>query len=371
MYTLFFYYFIFIGASIITAACNRKIQNIEEKGYVLGKSYKIIILMLVIGLPTLVLCIRSGIGIDYSNYQRYFERYKDVSIDCFINGTGSYEIMNWFIIKLIYRFGGTYKTCFAIYGLLTNVFFGLTLLHNRKLINLSHGICILYLVMFPEMTNTVRQMFAVSIVMFSLKYCEQKKLIKFMICIVAAILVHNSAIICIAFFFVYLLGENRHSIKTKVLMLIVIISPLFTSFLLQSLSSVELLSKYYTAYDMTSSVSSSATLVFRIIAYIPAILLFRKNIYADDKNKYWYYLMLMDMALIIMGSVQKWGFRFAYYTMLVQVVVSAMCIKSQKNNFANRVALKIYYIVYYMLQFYILYYVWGRSGIFPYTTIWN
>ncbi len=100
---MLYYCTFFVSAFIAKHYQNRNAvvvyQNNESKNV---REHQIIIIVLIGFLPILLSCLRYGIGMDYNNYQLYFEHYKNYGVVQFVNATGTYEIFNLIIIKIGY-----------------------------------------------------------------------------------------------------------------------------------------------------------------------------------------------------------------------------------------------------------------------------
>lgn len=108
----------------------------------------------------------------------------------------SYFILSFFS-KII---GGTSQTVFLFYGFFTTVFYLFGIWYFRKEIRMEWAV-LSYSILFFGSFNTIRQYLAMAIVFWGFRFIIEKKAIKYFLCVLVAILFHQSAFVAIIAYF--------------------------------------------------------------------------------------------------------------------------------------------------------------------------
>ncbi|WP_462385305.1 EpsG family protein [Fusobacterium varium] len=149
--------------------------------------------------------------------------------------------------------------------------------------------------------NTIRQWLAISIVFFSYKYIENKKILKFVLCVLVAGLFHKTALLVGILYFISWLN-----IKKEILVFLFFIS-FFSKDFLEKLLLLDLpiISKYK-IYVLTSLGEGGRIIYFLIILLYLGILIITyldKKFYEQNKNAITYtcfgcfiYVALIDLG---------------------------------------------------------------------------
>lgn len=181
----FYFFFLFF----IILLCGR--YNIIEGHYLVSKKFGYTFAILFI---IFVTAFRFNIGYDWSSYLNYiYPHYNPANI-------GRLEPLD----KLIIGCAGYFNQpliMFASYAVITyaNIGYLINKYSVSKYESLMIYICLFYLIDL----STIRQALAVSVVFYGFKYIEQKKIIKYFITCIFAVLFHKSAAISLLFYPLY------------------------------------------------------------------------------------------------------------------------------------------------------------------------
>lgn len=257
---------------------------------------------------------------------------------------------------IIYRFGlGNIGYLFII-ALLTNILF-VNLIYRFKypiFIIISFVTSGLY---FQE-CNLVRQMLAVAIFCYSLRFIKENKKINYILCIVCASLFHTSAIILLVFLIItWLDTEQSYSKYNKYLFVIWCLS-IIISFGVASvdISRISFLN-YYQGYLSTENNVGVGSLRMYSLMYNLCIFLYY---YLTDKYKvredYVYIIVfILGGVLTNISIVIPNLYRFSLYFTMLQIVIVPSIIKSnvrmKYNNLSNISFLLLF--VYYLSRIFI------------------
>lgn len=252
---------------------------------------------------------RDGLGEDYEGY------YINLVNGGYLNIT-FYEPLLSLIANLIYYTKLSPIFFFIFCAVITNVLFINTFYRYEN----AFIIIFIYLtgtIFFFNTFNLVRQMFAASIFMYSVRFIEDKKFIKYLICILIAYTMHFSSIYLIPIYFLV----NRvysHTIYFIILIASIILGQIIT------IDLTSILSRYINAYEVyfESEVSYSSgllTLFFNL--YLLFFIIYRNKIFIDSKNTIVLNLFFIAVILYNMISLFFYLYRFSIYFIIFAPIV--------------------------------------------------
>lgn len=219
-----------------------------------------------------------------------------------------------------------------------------------------------------------RQMIAVSICIFSLKYIRDKKLFKFLITIGTASLFHLSSIVFVLLYIGY--KYRNRILKSKVLLWIVPISALTTFFGRSLVENVAIkIMPAYAGYvgglrDTTGGTYLMLVLYLTLLLYE---IILRKKVVKygieseNDENKFIYYISLISLvfALILQSisySFNVMGRMTAYFAIFVTILVS----NDTDKLFAKRNKALIFFTINVILIVLSMYKISTNQYLIPY-----
>ena len=151
-----------------------------------------------------------NMGGDWKVYKKFYEN---------ISESFYFEKGYIFINKIFYKLGIEYEI-FQIIILIFCLSIVLKLLEKKSQNIYVAFVYIFINLLFPYSVEPIlRQFIAVTIIIFSLKYIEEKKILKYLICVYIAILFHKSAIIAIFFYFI---NSLKFRYKKRVFLFLII-----------------------------------------------------------------------------------------------------------------------------------------------------
>ncbi|WP_165971015.1 EpsG family protein [Peribacillus frigoritolerans] len=340
------YYFIVISTYIIVNISARVSRTNYTK---LGK----IIFYLAILIPWIIASNRYGIGTDYYNYEKMYYNITNFGsiLESIINS--SYE-PGWIILNYVvkYIFNNEVKYIFVISSLLI-LFFNFSAIYTyRKRINMSIAIFILMCTLYNPSFNIIRQSLAMAILLFSLKYIDEKKVLKFILLVVLAGSFHYSAFIFVPVYWV--LNNNYYNFWSKFkifvfyllfILIVVQFEPLFNS-----LINVGVFSKY-NIYEINSNGSIG---IGNIIVRLPVILIILLNLKELRKKDPFMggvtVLYFISLILYFLGYKADYLARIAVTFEMMQIFILSSIIRSQ-NDLSRKYLYYLLIILYYFIYF--------------------
>ncbi len=312
-----------------------------------------IVLIVILGLRNIT------VGVDTAGYAEAFGRVVDGRmrpIDYEWLGMG-YTLISR-IIGFV--FGNNYVALNCVVGAFTIFFVYKAIIQNSKNKTLS-----LYLLLsstlFYQMLNQSRQMLAIAIVLYSLKYLLDNKKLKYFITILLAASIHVSALFVLPFYFIRNLKINKHN--TTLYILFSIIAFVGFTTIEKIIISTHYGSIYYGSEYYAASFTSIIMLLFRI--FLTALLLFlnwryakgNKSTIKQDSNTTLINLAMAGTALQsltikahIIGRVTTYF--FIYYIISLPNMIENIGDKKKRNLYKIILILVfgVYHVVYYYLN---------------------
>lgn len=330
----------------------------------MGNFGKFMSLALVILLPTIIAGIRYYVGTDYEIYQKFYTYAEYLGVKYFIRQDGTIsELLFYLVLTLGRIIFNNYNGFLFLASFITNMFVIYSLDYHKEKINMPFSLLIYYLLLYPTSLNIVRQMMAVSIIIYAYRYIVEKRFFKYLMFVLIASLFHATAVIALMFYiFAYSTPKNR-----KKFIWLLILSTISLPILIKVAHHIPLFSKYFNAYDV--KFSPQFGLLAKKLPIILMTLLYSKRIAKKEDRSYIFVLLYMtEIALSFMSFFVIWGFRLSYYVCGSQLFLAPLLVNSRNTPRKRdnlRIALAIYYIFLFIYSFMIM----GQEGIFPYRSI--
>lgn len=318
--------------------------------------------ILTVIIPSFMASIRYNTGTDYNTYVRVFN---DIQSKSMVEI--GYEKLNLFV-KYI---GGNVELVFFIMSAIMMTCILLSLLKNKGKISVGVGMFIFMLLYYQRSYNIMRQMTAVSILIYAISSINDKKIFKVIILTCVATTIHYSSIIILPFYFIlkYLKKEDRGAIR---ILFIIIFSIFFFNYdkiLLPIFESNKNL-VYYSGYLQRNESGKFGFGVF--IEYIPYILSC-SILYKDFKKCeifYTYYIMLI-LGIILESSVYFFANgaanRIALVFTMPTIIIVPMCIRKFMKK--KKYIWGTFLIIFVMIIWYNTYFYKGYHQTVPYDWI--
>lgn len=164
--------------------------------------------MSIIIAPVLISTIRYNVGTDYFSYVSIFRDVNchDLKLALKLYGKEPFFL---FLNKLAFLLFHNEIGVFFLSSFLIHLFIIWGIDYFKSYISMPLALFIYYSVHFIFGLNGIRQMIAISIIFFGLRFIYQKKLWFYVLSVITATMFHNTAIFCIVFYFMV----YEHNIK--------------------------------------------------------------------------------------------------------------------------------------------------------------
>lgn len=316
----------------------------------------------VCSLPLFLLsALRYGVGSDYAAYK---EMYYIVNS----NDTYRYEILYTELNRLVYRLGLSFQWVIV----LTSFIF-LILLYKRILEDSSIPEVSVFLLLgmcyFFQSTNIIRQILACVVCVYSIKYIEQKKLMKFLIAVVIAFGFHKTAIIFLPAYVIYHL---RIKIRYLLVAFVVIFfaAPYISSLVSFLIIHTGFNHGYYLTYFTYTGSNGGATgmisLAINVLIYIFGIIYLNKE---DIKNNGYMNLQYMTVLLSIFNGMFPMINRIRFFYGITAIILIPRILKCNRKYRFKRVLYTTMIMILFMAYSIYIEGISNQSGAVPYVSI--
>lgn len=319
----------------------------------------------------------STLGTDnYVYYSRMFDRYHDADsiFNLPSNSTISevyYEPFFALLMYLVTRFTDDYHWFCFFTVLIQMIIILKALLYFKDDVSVGFSLLAYYLMFFCPLINIIRQGMAMAVCLYSLRYCFEKDIKKFMLCIAAAMCFHVTAIVFSLAYFITLYKNTKHQNK-KIAWIIVgiiivyVLSPYIGKFLLDS----GILRSHYAQYIPTTITFKFSQFLYRIPLVMLMGLFLNK---LAKKNPKWYSIFLfliVDIVLSQVAGVLGGAVRIAYYFGILAVICySGICrLFYARSNRLIVYSLALVYLLLYWLYWTVFNNLAFNMPVFPYVS---
>lgn len=261
------------------------------------------------------------VGVDLSGYIPALSLAKDMNFlggDKLFNYELGYSLYSQFFVRL----GVSNQIYLLIVAITIMIPISYTIIKNSKMPGTSIYIYIT-LGFFTFTFSGIRQSIALAITFFSFKYIKERKFLKFIICIILAILFHKSAIV---FTFAYPLYNVK--IKSKDFFIII---PMFILVFIFKSQVFSLLYKFYRGFDGEVEGTNAYTMLIVMIFILILSYMFGRNIKENLKFNAYKNYMIITIFIQVFASQSNVAMRAGYYYYIFVILLIPEVIRSQKD----------------------------------------
>lgn len=213
-----------------------------------------------------------------------------------------------------------------------------------------------------ESLNIMRQFLAIAILFYAFKYIQRKKLLRYLIWILIASLVHTSAWFALPIYFIY------NYIELDKTIIITFIGILFVDKIIYSVLHLNIFYKYYRYYMNLLNDGGRIIKYFYLLIFIICIIAYyqKRRAFDDDISKTLSVLAIGVVFPFIIGS--HMGLRITYYYASELIIIIPKMIAQFRLRVDRRVFMLPFYAYYVM--FLAVDYM-NNKGFSPFIFYWN
>ena len=366
--SVFFYIIIFF----ISIYFMKKVENCYiKKEKIKNVTTKILFFSIIaIGIPIIISAIRYQVGTDYNNYIDYYIFYSKLNFTEAIKDAN--ELLSILIVKFAYLFREP-QIVFAIFAFLTIFVFYRAILTKKEKISITLMFALYLFLYYMYSLNIMRQMLAVSIVLYAYKYIIKHDFKRFLLCIIIAMFFHTTALLFLPFYFLC----PKEGVESKklvtiirviviILVLVMILNYDATIGLISSISGFE----RFASYTNTTVQGENKQIIINSFVLI-VLLIFQRPLKKYSKeNEMYLFLYFVGYILTLLGFISPYAKRMALYFNISEIYLLATLPQITKNK-EQKLFVTVLILIYAILMFVISTYTLNIGEIIPYQTIFN
>lgn len=363
---------IYFSAFIISIASAHQYQKkITEGTWKSTKTKPYLVcffVFLTLFLPIFVGATRQGIGTDYTNYLIFYKMFSKYDLVEALNKPlhePFYTIIN-IITNMV--FGGQEWAIFLVTTGLTICLVFWILKHYENDLSIAVGLFVFYMSFYITSLNIIRQMLAVLIVLYSVKYIFKKEPVKYIVGVLIAAMFHNTALICLPFFILDFEQGSKQRIKKQTLYVIALTSPLWLYIVFMYFPNLPMFDKYLSNYDIVFNGYGIGFLLDMSFILLP-VFLFRKDLLElNKKYDFFVNIALIGIPIRIIAYFQEFGSRLYLYISSFEILIIPLVFRATRDH-KHALLIRIITVTMYVLYF-VYTFVFNNSGeAFPYKSI--
>lgn len=359
--SLLFYIFAFSGSAYLIGFAK---QTQKRKSFFYN-----LIIFAALCIPVIVAGYRSC-GTDTMQYLYTYIRYIDFSwAELFekINGIG--ESGHLILTKLLGYFSHP-RIYLAVYAAIT-VFFVYCTSTKQKPETAAMAMLIYYFVFFSNSLNIMRQLAAISIVVYAFNFIFERSFFKYALTIFIATTFHTSAVLMLPFYFFWTKEDRTVSWAIIIPSLIgLLLVGLNLESILSSVSDYEsdstAIQRYTTYTDVFES--KNRDLYLNLLTAGIALFHYPRLKKIDPKNTFFIVLMLAGTILNVCGFVSPYAKRIYFYFSVAEIWVLADIPRCYHDHYSVWTA-RILVVTYAIARFTLVAYFLGQADLIPYMWI--
>lgn len=329
-----------------------------------SKPLNLFFVLLTLLTPSIFAGLRYGIGTDYFNYLNGFNNIK-------YNLGSNTEFLYYLLNKVVASLGLGFQTVLFISSFITTMFIYLALYRYRHKVNIGLGMFVYILLFYQISFNGIRQIIAMAILLFSIKYILERRLLFFTLAILLAMGFHKTAILFYPFYFLYFLyGTNRYKVlKLLSFSILIILMINFSSILFPIFQEIESISYYTSSYlDSEREFSIGIGYLFRTLPYIIPGVIFSKSLRENKELLFIFNVVIIGcITLLTAYSSTNFTERISYYFLSSLIIFVPYIYRLSKIKRKKYIGIIVVLCV--IILWYIDFILLGRNGTIPYETI--
>lgn len=287
--------------------------------------------------------LRYRVGTDYAQYFASFESYA-INVGSAIRGFNEpgINILAFISATLVHNAFGM----FFLASFLTIALVGRTIYKYSYDLNFS-ALIFLFAGCWTGSFNGIRQYLAAAVIFAGHRYIYEKKLWKYCLTIIVAMVFHKSAIVMLPMYFI---PTKKVDFKSSVYL--VAIGVAFAAFSSRLIDNVSIVLTKYQGVDMNTYAYVTSTVKWQriLVAIVPvavALFVYGKDFLNNyEEVPFYFNLMLLNAAITAGTSVSVYLARVAIYTniFLVLSYPNVFLIRDRNDRFLRGIILFFYFI---------------------------
>lgn len=314
-----------------------------------NKFFHVLFYSLAILEPSLVAGFRdTSVGIDLEVYAvPAFDSLVDVkSFNDFVLSLALYQLEPfWAAFNfLVTRFSSNFFWSLFLQQIMVLTLVTITCYKLRERLYPPHLYLVYLLFFFCFSMSANRQIFAIAIIFYSIPYVYERKLFKFLICVLIATLFHSSGVLSLFLYPLYNYynnGGKRVSVfKIGAIVIFGGLLVLFFPIIIKTLLSYGLMTERFEKYADAEFNTHKADLAFFAVLYFFSFLKIKNIVLANGVK----ILTLLIIFMTLCGQYNDVAQRVAMYYDILLFITILQIAKTKRNNFITYILLSMIFV---------------------------
>lgn len=353
---------------LITFIFSAFFMFIYEKKSMANKKSRYIFLILAIALPSILGGIRAvGVGTDTKVYiEKNFilaQNYSKLSV--YLKNFSASQLY-WIITFIVSRFTNNINWLFFVIQLIIMILAYMVSYNNKKRTPMWLTYLTFLFLFYNRSLNMSRNTISLMIIVYSLKFVESKKPIKFIFSILIAFLFHETALIGLILYPLYIFVSNdEKKIKKVTITLVCIITVCMYQPLMNLLINQQIISQKYDIYVSGAAGIKEYEWILKFIGVIMLQTTSRITIKNDKFNAYLVFMALLDFITYNVAIFSHYAYRISFYfgytTIITYPQIRKAFVKGRSRKIMN-----IGYILFLITYWWFYYIFKNNDQTYPY-----
>lgn len=339
-------------------------------GFLKGKRNNKICILLFFLILFVLLSLRSiENGIDLVHYKYYFNYFSKLSfIDLLSYSDGNKnEIFFYILNKLVSYFGGSFQLFLTIIAIIS--IFPIFKFYYKSTNNALLTIALFIVVApFTSFFSSLRQSIAIGIVVYSFTFVENKKIFKFIFCVIIASLFHRTALFSLPLYVIY----NTKITSKKLYFIIPII---FFMFLFNE-QIFALLLTIFPSYDsefVPIAQTGAYGILVLLVLFAVYCFFFSHSDKVDNSFIGLRNILLFTVVIQSFAPINFMAMRINYYYLVfIPILIPKVKLYCKSGNLKLVNLAEIFMFIFFISYFfYDGYNGIDQMGLFPYVPFWR
>ncbi len=333
MYGIAVYHIAFLLSSFLAFVSTKKIVCFSSKArqysFLLGFCYLIILLLN---------GTRDGVGTDYEHYTWVFNIARKGEVYAIV------EPGYWFINVLFKNFEYGHRFVLGLMCTMTYLVFFL-LAKEEKVIPLLIPFLFSFGFIFFS-NNIVRQSFAITLFIYSIRYIERKKFWKYLVSVLIIFLFHTSAILLIPFYWIGKIRLNKSYWIIMIFSSVIMYRLNIFHIVIRSIASLIPKYKHFIGLAGHDEFQGGMGLSMILLIFLGiSVALFAKYMQNNKRHQIYFNLFMIGICFSIMLFSSAYFYRFTFYLFYIILLLIPILIKNIEKKNMKRIVFTFFFFL--------------------------
>lgn len=349
--------------TIVIVICLFSEKYINNK----NNKFSIFLLCLCVIILSIFSALRDfSVGTDVLNYGlQYFNGVKDVSFKTYL-GLYNSEVLYLLLNYIVYHISDNFQFFLFIHQLILSSIVFKIAYDNRDRMSITYTIFIYLVIWFCSSFNIIRQSLATFILLYSFKYIENNKNLKYYLFNVVAIFFHSSAAIGLLLPLAYKISNfKNHKLWYFLISFLSVGALALYDEAIMLIYNLGFIKHRYLLYMSNGKINFNLIYSMLKILIIVITFIFTNHIKNNKSISFLKFMLVFEFIIFQLSLFTRYGYRFSYVYLPFLIYTIPMCsrlIKSRTNKIVYNILIITILVTFWVYRYVVL----GMDGIYPF-----